>query len=47
MKTKNLKLIARTDEDLKVVSAHLQDSIVSTENIANLKKKSNFFNTTK
>ena len=41
MKTKNLKLIARTDEDLKVVSAHLQDSIVSTENIANL-KKSNF-----
>ena len=38
MKTKNLKLIARTDEDLKVVSAHLQDSIVSTENIANLKK---------
>ena len=42
MKTKNLKLIARTDEDLKVVSAHLQDSIVSTENIANLKKNQIF-----
>jgi len=35
---KYLKLIAKTDEDLKVVSAHLQDSIVSTSNIANLKK---------
>ena len=44
MKTKNLKLIARTDEDLKVVSAHLQDSIVSTENIANLKKNQIFLN---
>ena len=42
MKTKNLKLIARTDEDLKVVSAHLQDSIVSTTNIANLKKNQIF-----
>tara|TARA_Y100000768_G_scaffold375117_1_gene345588 strand:- start:374 stop:817 length:444 start_codon:yes stop_codon:yes gene_type:complete len=42
VKTKNLKLIARTDEDLKVVSAHLQDSIVSTENIANLKKNQIF-----
>ena len=38
MKAKNLKLIAKTDEDLKVISAHLQDSIVSTSNIANLKK---------
>ena len=38
MKPKNLKLIARTDEDLRVISAHLQDSIVSTSNIANLKK---------
>ena len=38
MKAKNLKLIARTDEDLRIISAHLQDSIVSTSNIANLKK---------
>ena len=38
MNAKNLKLIARTDEDLRVISAHLQDSIVSTSNIANLKK---------
>ena len=36
MKVKNLKLIARTDEDLRIISAHLQDSIASTENIANL-----------
>ena len=38
MKAKNLKLIARTEEDLRVVSAHLQDSIVNTVDIANLKK---------
>ena len=38
MKVQNLKLIAKTDEDLRVISAHLQDSIVSTSNIANLKK---------
>ena len=42
MKTKNLKLIARTDEDLRVVSAHLQDSIVSISDIANLKKNKIF-----
>ena len=42
MKAKNLKLIARTDEDLKIISAHLQDSIVSTSNIANLKKNKIF-----
>ena len=42
MKAKNLKLIARTDEDLKVISAHLQDSIVSTSNIAHLKKNKIF-----
>tara|TARA_Y100000590_G_scaffold355262_1_gene408933 strand:+ start:85 stop:528 length:444 start_codon:yes stop_codon:yes gene_type:complete len=36
--TKNLKLIANNSEDLKVISAHLQDSIVSTLDIANLKK---------
>ncbi len=38
MKTKNLKLIAKTDEDLRVISAHLQDSIVSPIDIASLKK---------
>ena len=37
MKAKNLKLIARTEEDLKVVSAHLQDAIVNVNDIANLK----------
>ena len=38
MKAKNLKLIAKTDEDLRVVSAHLQDSIASVADIATLKK---------
>ena len=42
MKAKNLKLIARTEEDLSVVSAHLQDSIASISNIANLKKNNIF-----
>ena len=42
MKTKNLKLIARTEEDLRVVSAYLQDSIASISNIANLKKNKIF-----
>ena len=42
MKSKNLKLIARTEEDLRVISAHLQDSIVTTNNIANLKKNKIF-----
>ena len=42
MKAKNLKLIARTDNDLRVISAHLQDSIASIENIANLKKNNIF-----
>ena len=38
MKAKNLKLIARTKEDLRVVSAHLQDAIVNISDIANLEK---------
>ena len=38
MKAKNLKLIARTEEDLRVVSAHLQDSIIDISDIASLKK---------
>ena len=42
MKPKNLKLIAKTQEDLRVVSAHLQDSIVSVADIANLKKNKIF-----
>ena len=42
MKAKNLKLIARTEEDLSVVSAHLQDSIASISDIANLKKNNIF-----
>ena len=28
VETKNLKLIAKTEEDLKVISAHLQDSML-------------------
>ena len=42
MKVKNLKLIARTEDDLRVVSAHLQDSIASVSDIANLKKNKIF-----
>ena len=42
MKAKNLKLIARTDEDLRIISAHLQDSIVKTTDIASLKKNKIF-----
>ena len=42
MEPKNLKLIANTEEDLRVVSAHLQDSIASVSDIANLKKNKIF-----
>ena len=42
MKAKNLKLIARTKEDLRVVSAHLQDAIVNISDIANLEKNKIF-----
>ena len=42
MEVQNLKLIAKTDEDLRVISAHLQDSIVKTSDIANLKKNKIF-----
>jgi hypothetical protein len=38
MKAKNLKLIANSAEDIKVISAHLQDAIVSTVDIAQLIK---------
>jgi hypothetical protein len=40
--SKNLKLIAKSDEDLRVISAHLQDSIASPSDFANLKKNSIF-----
>ena len=42
MKFKHLKLIARTNEDLKVVSAHLQDSIANISDVANLLKNRMF-----
>ena len=38
MKVTNLKLLATSHKDLSIMSAHLQDSIVSTKDIANLKK---------
>jgi hypothetical protein len=38
MNVKNLKLLATSDEDLRVVSAHLQDAIVLAQDIKNLKK---------
>ena len=38
MKVTNLKLLATSDEDLRVIAAHLQDAIVSVHDIANLKK---------
>ncbi len=38
MKGNNLKLIANSEDDLRVLSAHLQDAIVSVADIANLKK---------
>ena len=38
MKEKFLKLSATTAEDMKVISAHLQDSITQMKNIAHLKK---------
>ena len=38
MKEKNLKLIANSDEDLRIISAHLQDSITQVKNIVHLKK---------
>ena len=42
MKAKNLKLIARTEDDLRVISAHLQDAIADVFNIANLEKNKIF-----
>ena len=42
MKVKNLKLIARTLDDLRVVSAYLQDSSANISDIANLEKNKIF-----
>jgi len=38
MKVTNLKLLATSDSDLRVISAHLQDAIVYTKDIANLRR---------
>ena len=38
MKDMNLKLSANSDEDLRVISAHLQDSISQVRDIVHLKK---------
>ena len=38
MKVTNLKLLATSDKDLRVIAAHLQDAIVSITDIAELKK---------
>ena len=42
MKVKNLKLLATSDEDLRVIAAHLQDAIVSVQEIEHLKKNKIF-----
>ncbi len=42
MKAKNLKLLAKTKEDIRVVSAYLQDAIVNVSDLANLKKNKIF-----
>ena len=39
MNNKNLKLNAISVEDLRVISAHLQDSITQVKDIVHLKKK--------
>ena len=38
----NLKLIGKNEEDLKVISAYLQDSIVTVKDIVFLKKNRTF-----
>ncbi len=42
MDVKNLKLVAKTVEDLRVVSAHLQDAIANVSDIASLEKNKIF-----
>ena len=38
MSSKNLKLNGTSEDDVKVISAHLQDSITQVKNISFLKK---------
>jgi len=38
MKVTNLKLLATSEKDLRVIAAHLQDSIILPKDVANLKK---------
>tara|TARA_Y100001970_G_C14235343_1_gene861475 strand:- start:1044 stop:1493 length:450 start_codon:yes stop_codon:yes gene_type:complete len=38
MEDKNLKLLANSEDDLKVISAHLQDSITQVKDVVHLKK---------
>ena len=42
MDRKNLKLIGTSEDDIKVISANLQDSITQVKNIAHLKKNKIF-----
>ena len=42
MSNKNLKLNGTSEDDIKVISAHLQDSITQVKNIAHLKKNKIF-----
>ena len=42
MSSKNLKLNGTSEDDIKVISAHLQDSITQVKNIAHLKKNKIF-----
>ena len=42
MVSENLKLSATSDDDLRVISAHLQDSITQIANIVHLKKNKIF-----
>ena len=45
--TNNLKLIGKNIEDLQVISAYCQDSVVKLKDIVFLKKKQNFCNDVK
>ena len=42
MSSKNLKLNGTSEDDIRVISAHLQDSITQVKNIAHLKKNKIF-----
>ena len=38
MKVKNLRLLATSDEDLRIIAAHLQDAILTVKDAENMKK---------